>query len=139
MAPSWLWSLNHPTGDFEVLHGVDRAAQISAAAVSWDPTHPLARVEDSALGLHDFCLAIAAVGVSSNVDVHVGAVPAVLSRARNGSSTQAAIPAVAWAITTANVVMPSRCLKATTVVLSVVKLSTTTTLRIMIATGVAVV
>jgi hypothetical protein len=131
--------LNHPAGHLEVLHCVDRAAQIAAAAISWDPANPLTAVQNSALRLHDSCLAIPAVCVSSNVDVNVGAICTVLSGARNGSSTQATIPAIAWAITTANIVMPSCCLVATTIVLSPVKLSTTTTLRIMIATRIAIV
>merc|ERR1712224_273195 len=78
VAPSWLWSLNHPAGDLEVLYCVDGAAQISAATISWDPTHPLRRVEHSSLGLHDSSLAIAPIGVASDVDVYVGAIRTVL-------------------------------------------------------------
>jgi hypothetical protein len=130
--------LHHFAGDLEIFDCVHGTAQIASAAISWNPTNPLGGIDHGTLGLHDSSLAVTSVSVATNVDVSMRAVCTVLRGTGNGSTAQTTVPAVAWAVTTALIVVPSRGLKASAIVLGPIKLGAATALRIMVATGVAI-
>lgn len=138
MAPPWLRTLHNAAGDFQVLDGVDRAPQVSATTVARHPTNPLRRVDHSPLGGHGMCLTISTIRVTTNVDVYVRTIGAVLCRARCHATSQTTVPSVPRSVATTFVVMPSCCLKATSIVLCPVQLSAAAALGIMVATRVTI-
>lgn len=83
-------------------------------------------------------MAVAPIGVAANIDVDVGTVRTVLSRASHCSSSQTTVSSIAAMIATVHSIMPSCCLVATTIVLGPIKLGTTTTLGIKVSARIAV-
>jgi len=120
--------LHHFASDLQILNGIHRASKVASAAIPWDPTHPLGTVDHSTFGLHDSALAVAPIGVATDIDVDVRAIRRVLSAHGDRTATQTAVAAIAWAVTTALVVMPGCGLVASSIVLSPIELGAATTL-----------
>jgi len=138
MASPGLWSLNHPASNFDVFYCVNRAAQISTAAVAWNPANPLRRINDGTFGLQYSSLAISAVEVPTNIDINMRAIGTVLRRASHGTATQPTVASITRTVTTTLIIMPCCRLVATAIVLCPIKLCTATTLAVVVAATVAV-